>query len=335
MEQSVKRMGLVNWIVLLAAAGGCCWSASIVASVAGLMGAILAALGVLVALLSYCQMSLEAREELERLELEELSKTRGGASIFAASQDDTFPARRSREQFERLFHSGFDGALLGLPGGGGLLWLETRRHGYRHRERAGHAGDGVAGVDGADTLFAGQVFQRAGAFPKAAAAAPGAAYLLLSAYAFSPWAATVGRAWRVREGGFHRGACVVRGGGFDCAGDAGGPGFRDLPGAGKGKDSRLLYESRLVGLLGQPEAIITTAAHAWIINLGSRCRRRGFIAFWNGRWPGWSWRNGAFWSSPLAWWSLSRAKRLAGTERRPVRTGSPRAGTEFQTAVAD
>ena len=98
MEQSVKKLGLANWIALLAAAGGMLLISRYVASVSGLMGAILAALGVLVALVSYCQMSLEAREELERLELEELSKTRGGASIFAASQDDTFPARRSRER---------------------------------------------------------------------------------------------------------------------------------------------------------------------------------------------------------------------------------------------
>src|SRR5580704_5336049 len=103
MEQGVKKIGLINWMALLAAAGGMLLITRFVGSAAGLLGAILAGFGALVALLSYCQMSLEAREQLEKLELEELSKTRGGASLFAASADDTFPARRSREQFERFF----------------------------------------------------------------------------------------------------------------------------------------------------------------------------------------------------------------------------------------
>ena len=62
-------------------------------SAAGLMGAILGGLGLLVALLSYCQMSLEGREQLEKLELEELSKTprrglafrRGGGRHFSGA----------------------------------------------------------------------------------------------------------------------------------------------------------------------------------------------------------------------------------------------------------
>ena len=59
-------------------------------------------------------MSLEGREQLEKLELEELSKSRGAASLFAASGEDTFPARRSREQFERYFIPALTVMLLAL-----------------------------------------------------------------------------------------------------------------------------------------------------------------------------------------------------------------------------
>lgn len=77
MDRSVKRIGLVNCIALLAATAGMLLIARYVNSAAGLMGAILGGLGLLVALLSYCQMSLEGREQLEKLEMDELSKSRG------------------------------------------------------------------------------------------------------------------------------------------------------------------------------------------------------------------------------------------------------------------
>ncbi len=89
MDRTVKRIGLVNWIALLAATAGMLLIARYVNSVAGLMGAALCGLGLLVALLSYCQMSLEGREQLEKLELEELSKSRGGGLPFRGLGEDT------------------------------------------------------------------------------------------------------------------------------------------------------------------------------------------------------------------------------------------------------
>jgi regulator of protease activity HflC (stomatin/prohibitin superfamily) len=45
------------------------------------------------------------------------------------------------------------------------------------------------------------------------------------------------------------------------------------------RDTRLLYESRLVGLLGQPEAIITTAAHALDYQFGFKVSETWFYRF--------------------------------------------------------
>jgi hypothetical protein len=73
-------------------------------------------------------MSLEGREQVEKLELDELSKSRGAASLFAASGADTFPARRSREQFERYFIPALTVLLLLLQVGGGVFpWQYAAR----------------------------------------------------------------------------------------------------------------------------------------------------------------------------------------------------------------
>ena len=47
----------------------------------------------------------------------------------------------------------------------------------------------------------------------------------------------------------------------------------------QGRETRLLYDSRLVGLLGQPEAIITTAAHALDYQFGFKVSETWFYRF--------------------------------------------------------
>ena len=112
MEQSAKKIGLINWVVLLLATIGLLMVTRYVSTAAGALGTALAGFGLLVALLSFFQMSLLEREHFERLELEELSKSRGSESLFASAGADTFPARRSREQFERYFVPGLTGLLF-------------------------------------------------------------------------------------------------------------------------------------------------------------------------------------------------------------------------------
>ena len=168
---------------------------------------------------------------------------------------------------------------------------------------------------------------------------PGAAYLLLSAYACWTAAATMAAVYfNFPQGGFYvgRALCVVVG--LDRAGDAGGTGAGDLPGAAaRAKDARLLYESRLVGLLGQPEAIITTAAHALDYQFGFKVSETWFYRFLE---------------KALAWLVLAQlgilvlsscivvipARRTgaAGAIRRAGgRARSHRAGAALQAAVAD
>ncbi len=109
---------------------------------------------------------------------------------------------------------------------------------------------------------------------------PGAAYLLLSAYACWTAAAALAAVYfNFLQADFFvgRALCVV----------VGLIALETLVGLVleiyrvrlKGKDSRLLYESRLVGLLGQPEALITTAAHALDYQFGFKVSETWFYRF--------------------------------------------------------
>ena len=94
MEHNPKRIGLLNWVALLATTLALLWIARFASSAACTMATALSGFGLLVALISYFQMGMVEREHFERLEVEELSKTRGGESLFTTAGDDTFPARR-------------------------------------------------------------------------------------------------------------------------------------------------------------------------------------------------------------------------------------------------
>jgi regulator of protease activity HflC (stomatin/prohibitin superfamily) len=280
MEQSVKKVGLMNWIALLAAAVGMLLIARFVGSAAGLLGAILAGFGTLVALLSYCQMSLEGREQLEKLELEELSKTRGGTSLFASAGDDTFPARRSREQFERFFIPALTVVLLLLEAAAAWLpWKYGRKESGLVADRATLA-MALLGLLGLILFLLGKYSGGLARLQKQRLLRPGAAYLLLSAYACFIVTATVGAGlagFARADFWVARALCLV----------AGLIALETLVSLVleiyrvrlKGKDSRLLYESRLVGLLGQPEAIITTAAHALDYQFGFKVSETWFYRF--------------------------------------------------------
>src|SRR5213082_2480368 len=101
MERSIQKIGVINWIILLWVGAGSALVGRYADTATGTVGAAFVGIGFLVAVVSFFQMRLEERERLEKLEYEELKKSRGGTTLFQEAEGDTFSASRSREQFER------------------------------------------------------------------------------------------------------------------------------------------------------------------------------------------------------------------------------------------
>src|ERR1041384_8349687 len=103
MERNIQKNGFINFLLLLLVGVATIIVARYANSVAGQAAAIFLGLGILVAAISWFQMGLEERERLEKLEFDELNKGPSGANLFQTQNGEVFPARRSREQFERFF----------------------------------------------------------------------------------------------------------------------------------------------------------------------------------------------------------------------------------------
>src|SRR5947207_13109088 len=116
MERTLQKIAAINWVILLLVSTVSAVVARYAVSATGTVGVAFLGIGFLVALVSYFQMRLEERERLEQLELEELKKSRGSATLFHEAEGDTFPARRSREQFERYLVPLFTALLFLLQG---------------------------------------------------------------------------------------------------------------------------------------------------------------------------------------------------------------------------
>jgi regulator of protease activity HflC (stomatin/prohibitin superfamily) len=280
MEQNSKRIGLINWVVLLLATIGMLLVTRFVSTAAGVLGTLLAGYGFYVALMSYFQMSLIERENFERLEIEELSKSRGSESLFATAGGDTFPAKRSREQFERFFIPGLTILLFVLQLLGAYLpWKEIAAMPPIFTPRATLAMS-LLGLMGLVLFLLGKYSSGLVRLQKQKYLRPGGAYLLLTAYAcFAVTAdiAAVLAGFGKTDQILARILCVVVA--LIAVETLLGLVLEIYRVRMRGTDARLLYESRLVGLLGQPEAIITTAAHALDYQFGFKVSESWFYRF--------------------------------------------------------
>src|ERR1041385_372338 len=102
MERTRQQVGIINWCVLLVVALISAILARHADTATGPVGVGFFALGFLVAFVRFFSIRLEERERLEKLEFDELKKAKSASTLFS-EQADTFPARRSREQFEKFF----------------------------------------------------------------------------------------------------------------------------------------------------------------------------------------------------------------------------------------
>ena len=279
MDRNIQRIGLVNIIALLIMGSAAVIVSQMANSVSGQMGAIWLGMGFLVALVSYFQMWLDARERIEQLEYEELKKSTATAAIFTEAAE-TFPARRSREQFDKYFVPGFTLFLLviqGLACSWSWKWLVGATPLVTDKVTLSMAlwasvslvlfllGKYAAGVArlGNDRLLQ-----------------PGASYILLGA--FFGFLITVAHAasWF----GLAKADIILAKIFSILLGLVAIENFISLileiyrPRL-KGQTARILYESRLIGLLGQPGGLITTAAQAIDYQFGFKVSETWFYQF--------------------------------------------------------
>jgi modulator of FtsH protease HflK len=271
--------GLLNAVVLLVTAV-CVYAVGRHAnSLSAQVATAFVAYGFVVALVSWFQMRLEERERLERMEYEELTKARSTSALFNEGTD-AFNAGRSREQFERYFVPGITIVLMLAQGiGAWLLWQWLHKPGKEALHQPAVALS-IFGVLFLLLFLLGRYSAGLARIRNDRLLRPGANHLLLSAYASAVVLLTIVAAWAK----FPRTDYFVSLAGAALLGLIA---FETLMGLilelyrprVKGKQGRLLYESRLVGLLSHPEGLFSTAAHVLDYQFGFKVSETAFYRF--------------------------------------------------------
>lgn len=280
MEHSVQKRGLVNWLVLLILGTAQAVSAVYGYSATGLVASVFVGIGFLVAVVSYFQMRLEDRERLEQLEIDELRRKATSETIFTESAPDTFPAKRAREQFERYFVPVFTVFLFVVQlAAAWALWQHISNDRPSDAQRATL----VMALNG---LFA-LIFYQFGKYTAVLARLekerllrPQASYLLLGALFCLVTALAEVAGWL----GYPKIdpavakalvviLCVIAAENLITLV------LEIYRPRVKGVAEHPLYESRLVGLLGQPGGLITTLAQALDYQFGFKVSETWFYKF--------------------------------------------------------
>ncbi len=280
MDRNIQKNGLINLFTLLVIGTASQVLAHRSTSYADEAGLIFLVFAFFVAAISYFQMRLEESERLEKLEYDELKKDASASTLFSSEPTDALRARRTREQFERWFVPAFT-ILIFLLQAGAAYWLWQRLA----KAKAvvvkdpllymslyatfalvlfllGKYSAGIARLEGQRLLR------------------PAASYMLLGAY--FTFVVTVSIAFSY--GGYMAvDLYAARVLGIILALTA----LETLISLVleiyrpriKGKESRILYESRVIGLLAQPEGLVNTAAQVLDYQFGFKVSDTWFYRF--------------------------------------------------------
>ncbi len=282
MDRSAQKNAVVNLLAMLAVGVAGYAAARHANCLSGQVTSFYMGLGLLVALISWFQLRLVEREQLEKLEFEELTRTRTGTStsLFETKETELFPARRAREQFERYFVPGFTVVLFVLEAGGAYLlnaWLSKAPPMPMRQPTMAMAFFGLFAL----VLFLlGKFSATLARLENNALLRPSASFVLLGAYL----AFAVGAAIAVGQAGFPRtdfyvarALCVLLG--VIAAETLIALILEIYRPRVKGQVTRPVYESRLIGLLAQPEGLVTTAAQALDYQFGFKVSETWFYKF--------------------------------------------------------
>ena len=280
MERNNIKTGLVSVVVSVVVFAAAALLAFYSKTLTGQAGLVFLGLGLLVICVSYMQMRLEDAERLEKLEFEELNKSKGSSSLFNITDAELFPAQRSREQFERAFLPVFSVVLFLLQAGASYFlatWLMDVVAPELNKPTVTMA---LFGLCALILFLIGKYSAGLARMDDSRLLRPGASYLLLGAYTCFIVAVSLGAA-QLGFPNFDLYAARVLAGIVALAAleniinlvlEIYRPRF-------KGKAARPIYESRLVGLLGHPEGLVTTAAQALDYQFGFKVSDTWFYRF--------------------------------------------------------
>ncbi|HKI69943.1 MAG TPA: hypothetical protein VKA67_10165, partial [Verrucomicrobiae bacterium] len=183
MDRNIQKNGLINLFLMLVMGVAGFSTARYADSLAGQVAMSFAALGLLVAFVSWFQMRLEETERLEKLEYEELSKSKGGSTLFESKGAEVFPAQHSREQFERYFVPVFTVLLLiGQGAGAYFLWRWVAKAGETATLKQPMVAMALFGLFALILFMIGKFSATLARLEQHRLLRPGAGYVLLNAY---------------------------------------------------------------------------------------------------------------------------------------------------------
>lgn len=279
MERNVQRNGLVNLVAAAVIFVAALVASTYAHSLAGQVGTVFLGLGMLVAFTGWFQMRLEENERLERLEVEELARARGETALFDTKESEVFAARRAREQFEKFFVPGFAVLLFLLEAAGAwLIWNWTAKTTAAMPADRAMASLSMFAIFALLLFLFGRFSVTIARLEDQRLLRPSASFLLAGAYVCALTAlgiAGVRTEFPRADFWIARGECVLLG----------------LMAVEilitllleiyrprvKGKAVRPLYDSRIVGLLAQPESLFTTAAQTLDYQFGFKVSETWFF----------------------------------------------------------
>ncbi|MDR3459305.1 MAG: protease modulator HflK [Verrucomicrobiae bacterium] len=247
-------------------------------SPAGRAAAVFLGLGVIVTFVSWFQMRLEENERAEKLELDELARSRGG-SIFDAKDAGSFPARNAREQFEKFFVPGFAILLLLVEAGGAwLLWRSSGLPTDSLKPGTATPSLSLFAIFALLLFLFGRFSVTIARLENHRLLRPGASFLLAGAYVCIIAAAGIAGDWaKFASADYWVGRILAILLGLLAVENLLTLLLELYRPRVKGKVARPLYESRVAGILAQPESLFTTAAQTLDYQFGFKVSETWFF----------------------------------------------------------
>ncbi|HVU07615.1 MAG TPA: SPFH domain-containing protein [Verrucomicrobiae bacterium] len=279
MDRNTQKNGIINLFVavmiFIAALAATVYSGTL----AGQAVTILLGLGALVAFISWFQSRLELNEQLEKLEVEELARSKGDSTLFESGETEVFPARHARELFEKFFIPGFCVLLFILEAGGAwLLWRWIARSTTVIAPDRAMPAIALFGIYALLLFLLGRFSVTIARLEDRRLLRPGASFLLLGAYlCFIAALGIAGVKAEFPKTDFYVARALAILLGLLAAEILVTLLLEIYRPRIKGKVSRPLYDSRLVGLLAQPESLFTTAAQTLDYQFGFKVSETWFF----------------------------------------------------------